>query len=341
MTRFVPLLALLLVSCSTNWVPPPMSTQEATSTARPHGLPVYDHVVIVVEENKGYCDIIFDKQACPEASADAAPYINAKLHAEGATITNMYAEEHNSEGNYFWLYSGNNQGVQNDTIPLQVLTTSNLGMRLIGAGCSFKGYSEGLPEIGSTVESSGFYLRATFPWGAWRYVRRHVPWISFSSPPNGTTKVDSANLRFEDFPTDFRELPTVAFVIPNLQHDMHNGSIKDGDSWLEEHLDAYYQWAKNNNSLLILTFDEDSHGTIGSELTDPANQDLEKRNHITTIFAGAHIKPGYREAKPATHVNLLRTIEAMYELPRSGAQQPLAFKAGIDDSYISTDIFEP
>jgi hypothetical protein len=40
-------------------------------------------------------------------------------------------------------------------------------------------------------------------------------------------------------------------------------------------------------------------------------------------------------------VNLLRTLEAMYGLPRSGAQQPFAPKAGIADDFILTDIFEP
>jgi hypothetical protein len=59
------------------------------------------------------------------------------------------------------------------------------------------------------------------------------------------------------------------------------------------------------------------------------------QNRILTIFAGAHIKPGvYSEGKGVTHVNLLRTIEAMYGLPKSGAQQPNAAGAGISDETI-------
>ena len=43
------------------------------------------------------------------------------------------------------------------------------------------------------------------------------------------------------------------------------------------------------------------------------------QNRIVTIFAGAHIKPGwYAEGKGITHLNILRTIEAMYGLPKSG-----------------------
>jgi acid phosphatase len=152
-------------------------------------------------------------------------------------------------------------------------------------------------------------------------------------------------------------LPTVAFVIPNLNHDMHNGkpgqSIPAGDAWLRQNLDGYYQWAKTHNSLLIVTLDEndDQGGYYG--LTNPLigpnpryppryNQLLRDiQNRIVTIFAGAHIKPGsYAEGKGITHVNILRTIEAMYGLPKSGAQQPNAAGGGIADETIITDVFE-
>jgi acid phosphatase len=305
-----------------------MSVPVGTAGVRiswPAELPIYDHIVIVVEENKDYEQI---------NSNPAAPYINGTLKAEGATLVQMYAEEHNSEGNYFWLFSGSNQNIGfSDQIPSEKKSASNLGAQLIGAGRSFKGYSEGLPEIGSAVSMSGSYARAC------------VPWISFANIPNGTTAATSSNLRFDDFPTNFNELPTVAFVIPNLTNDMHNGAIPSniqaGDTWLRTHLDDYYQWAKQHNSLLIVTFDENDHGTPAGGLTDPAAADPTMRNRIITVLAGARIKRGeYSEGKGVTHVNLLRTLEAMYGLPRSGAQQPFALKAGIADDFVLTDIFE-
>jgi hypothetical protein len=39
-------------------------------------------------------------------------------------------------------------------------------------------------------------------------------------------------------------------------------------------------------------------------------------------------------------VNILRTIEAMYGLPSSGAQQPNAAGGGITDETVITDVFE-
>ena len=45
---------------------------------------------------------------------------------------------------------------------------------------------------------------------------------SRASPTAPTVEI-SSNLRFAGFPSDYATLPTVAFVIPNLNHDMHNG----------------------------------------------------------------------------------------------------------------------
>jgi acid phosphatase len=307
-----------------------------------------------VLENKDFDQILGD--------ASAAPYLR-QLASEGAVLNQMFAEEHYSQGNYFWLFSGSNQNVGFfDQVPSKAnhadypFTASNLGEQLIKKGLSFKGYSESLPEIG--------YAGVTGPENcdkiACLYARKHVPWISFANVPNGSTVETSSNLRFADFPADFDKLPTVAFVIPNLINDMHNGapaqSIPTGDGWLKQHLDAYYQWAKSHNSLLIVTFDEndDTFGYAG--LTTPfANPGttyppasrlglllLDLRNRVVTIFAGAHVRPGiYPEGRGITHVNILRTIEAMYGLPKSGAQQPNAAGLGITDDKIITDVFAP
>ena len=144
-------------------------------------LPVYDHVVIVLEENKDYRQV---------TGNTAAPYINGTLKLEGADLTQMYGEEHHSEGNYFWLLSGSNQIVgYKDQIPANAISAGNLGQRLIEAGLSFKGYSEDLPAIGSRANSAGLYAR------------KHVPWVSFSNIPqrrDGRRFVESQVRGFSD-----------------------------------------------------------------------------------------------------------------------------------------------
>jgi phosphatidylinositol-3-phosphatase len=328
MNRLVPFLALLVVALFGCSAPPFCAA----------GLPRYDHVVIVVEENKDYEQIIGNP---------AAPYLN-RLAAEEALLTHMFGEEHNSEGNYFWLFSGDNHGVGfNDKVPAVKFTDSNLGAALIAKGRTFKGYSESLPAIGSEIGETppGCHYPCL-------YGRKHVPWISFANVPNGPTPDTSSNLRFADFPADYDHLPTVAFVIPDQENDMHNGKPQDsvpaGDRWLAQNLGRYYQWAKTHNSLLIVTFDENDNLAVNYRgLTDPATvqdgsqQQRVAQNRIATIIAGAHVKTGYREATPFTHVNLLRTLEAMYGLARSGAQQPHAARAGISDDAIVTGVFQP
>jgi Phosphoesterase family len=129
--------ALLLVALLT------LPAGAADAPSWPSTLPRYDHIVIVVEENKDYDQIIGNI---------AAPYLN-KLASEGASLAQMFAEEHPSEGNYFWLFSGGNQDVGFfDQVPRAKFTASNLGEQLIKKGLSFKGYSQSLPAIGSEVD---------------------------------------------------------------------------------------------------------------------------------------------------------------------------------------------
>jgi hypothetical protein len=56
---------------------------------------------------------------------------------------------------------------------------------------------------------------------------------------------------------------------------------------------------------------------------------------------GAHAKPNYAAPAGMTHVDVLRTIEAMCGLPKSGALQPNALRAGIRDDGTAADLFLP
>lgn len=202
-----------------------------------NGVPRPDHVVIVIEENHDYSQIIGNS---------CCTYINAQASA-GALMTNSHGVEHPSEPNYLDLFSGSNQGVTDDSCP-HTFTTANLGQELIDGGFTFGSYSENLPAVGSTV--------CTATGG---YARKHNPWVNFSNVPTST------NMPLTSFPTDFTQLPDVSIVVPNLCNDMHDCSPATGDAWVQSHMDAYIQWAKTHNSLFILTFDENS-GTSGNQI---------------------------------------------------------------------------
>lgn len=237
-------------------------------------IPMPSHVVVVIEENHSYSEIMGSSQA---------PYINT-LASEGAVFTHSYGVSHPSEPNYLALFSGSTHGVTTDNCPL-TFSSAALESQLHAAGKTFKGYSEELPSAGSMV--------CTYN----EYARKHVPWTDFS------TGRSTDNLPFSSFPSgSFATLPTVSFVIPDLMDDMHNGSIQQGDAWLQQHLLKYVTWARNNNSLLILTFDED---------------DSSSGNHVLTLFVGPMVKPGMY-TQSINHYNVLRTIEQMCKLPYLG-----------------------
>ncbi|MDR3668307.1 MAG: alkaline phosphatase family protein, partial [Ignavibacteriaceae bacterium] len=246
-----------------------------------------DHVVIVIEENHAFTQIV---------GSTAAPYINSLLlDSTAAIFSQSYGLTHPSQPNYLMFFSGSNQGVIDDNVPaINPFNTSNLGNSLINAGFTFIGYSEDLPSVGYNGASSNYYARKHSPWTNWQGSTNYpIPLVS--------------NQPMTAFPSDYSTLPNVSVVIPNLIDDMHNGTdpttITNGDSWLNTHLDGYIQWAKTHNSLFILTFDEDNS----------ANQ-----NRILTFFIGSGVKQG-TYSQNNTHYNFLRMLEDMYSLPYSGA----------------------
>ena len=270
---------------------PPVRPQLETLEERLAPSVTPDHVVLVIEENHGYSEII---------GSSPAPYINS-LAAQGALMTNSFAITHPSEPNYLDLFSGSNQGITDDSCPVGPFSTPNLGRGLINAGRTFGGYSEDLPYVGDTE----CYVNG--------YDRDHNPWVDFSNVQT------SANMPFQGyFPSDFSTLPTVSIVVPNLTHDMHDGTIRQGDTWLQSNIDSYLQWAQTNNSLLIVTWDED---------------DGSRNNRVATLFLGPMVNPG-QYGETINHFNLLRTIEDMYGVAYAGQS---ANVAPITDIWRTTD----
>ncbi len=176
--------------------------------------------------------------------SNSAPYINS-LASGGVLFTNSFAVTHPSEPNYFALFVGSTKGVTDDND--YNFSGPSFAGQMATAGKSFKGYI----DSGSP--------------------RKHNPWESFSD----SLTVEAA---FSTFPTDFTTLPAVSWVIPNLNNDMHDGTILQGDQWLQANIGAYATWAATHNSLLIVTWDEDD--------------ETGNNNQVATIFYGANLHSG-------------------------------------------------
>jgi hypothetical protein len=271
-----------LTACTTGGTTPPTPTTSAASATAPvpsssaissdgtgRHVPSFAHVVIVVEENHG------------PAAALAMPYL-ASLRKTGATFTDSHGVAHPSEPNYLALWSGSTHGITSDACPVDLGSAPSLGSQLLKSGRTVAAYSQGLPSPGSSVCSAG------------DYARKHNPLADFTA-----TADPAHNLPITAFPSDFGALPSVSLVVPDLQHDAHDGSIATADRWLHDELGAYAAWAPSHDSLLIVTFDEADGGTAA--------------NSILTVFSGAHVRHG-RSSEVIDHLRVLHTIESSFGL---------------------------
>jgi Phosphoesterase family len=100
------------------------------------------HVIVVVEENYAYDEII-GNSLCPTLNA-------VSKMSNTALFNNYYAIEHPSEPNYLDMFSGKNQGITSDVSGQNggPLSDCNLGASLIQKGYTFAGYSEDQPSLG-------------------------------------------------------------------------------------------------------------------------------------------------------------------------------------------------
>nr|WP_301332205.1 alkaline phosphatase family protein [Petropleomorpha daqingensis] len=258
------------------------SAASSGSTTAPGEVPTPDHVLVVVFENKDAASVV---------GAPEAPYLTS-LAAAGATFTDAHGVTHPSQPNYVALFAGSPLGVVDDSCP-HSFEASNLAGQLLAAGRTFVGYSEDLPAAGDTSCRAG------------RYARKHNPWVDFPALPPEVNQPAGA------LPADFADLPTVAFLVPNLCNDMHDCGVPAGDAWAKAHLPAYVGWARTHDSLLVVTFDEDE----GS-----------RDNLIPTFMVGPMVKPGSTPQR-IDHYSVLRTLEDMYGLPPLGeaaSRQPIS-----------------
>lgn len=227
-------------------------------------------------------------------------------------------------------------GVANSNVPISWLpfTSPNLGAAIMQAGGTFLSFCESLPypSWNCGTDSSIAPCSANFTLSD-EYRRKHNPAVNWTDQlrPTGPRGLNgdlghhvmpvTVNLGFEPTrdpllqkafrgfakdasgkPLPFDSLPTVSIVVPNEQHDAHSNSAKAADDWLRQNLGAYAEWAKKNNSLLIVTFDED-----GSTDASRGDAYMTGTHRIPTFFYGAGVKQGVFDQR-IDHLNVLATV---------------------------------
>ncbi|HEX7760807.1 MAG TPA: alkaline phosphatase family protein [Caulobacteraceae bacterium] len=309
------------------------------------GVPRYDHVFVIVEENKDYSQIL-DPAAAPNIAGLAARYGNA---------TRFFAEVHPSEANYVALLGGDTFGIHDDdayycqagsTRPQcdgaatpgyvdHTIHAPHLGDQLLAAGRSWKGYYENLPKPGSLAVAAS---DPRFDNGTRKtalYASKHSGFMNFAdvqTDPHRARRI----VGFDQLDRDLRTgaLPAFALIVPNQCNEMHGlhgvgvpedcdgankaALIRRGDAFAGElvrRIQATNAWSGRGNVAIVITFDEGAgktrEGCCGVTPDAPSNFG---GGHIPTIVITNHGPRGLSDGADYNHYSLLRTLEDAFRL---------------------------
>ncbi len=211
-------------------------------------------------------------------------------------------------------------------IPSNISTIVDL---LDTKGISWGEYQEDMPYAG--FQGFNYSNQKIF---ANDYVRKHNPLILFDSVTSNATRL-SLIKNFTSFSSDLaaRTLPQWLFITPNMTNDGHDTTITFAANWAQLFLspllnNTYFM----NNTLIVLTFDEDETYTVG--------------NRVFTILLGGAIPSSLKGTKDNTfytHYSMLSTVEQNWGLPSLGrwdcganVLEIVANKTGYKNSVVDT-----
>jgi hypothetical protein len=243
--------------------PRPMPPPTSTGT-----VPQLGHVVLVVEENSSYSEVI---------GSSEMPYLNS-LATQYGLATQYFANTHPSIGNYFMLTTG--QIVTNDDSFTGRVDVDNIVRELLASGKSWKSYAESRydPVL---------------------YAKRHDPLSYFSDVVDSSTQMQNLTL-LSQFNSDLANnvLPSFSFVVPNLLNDGHSGPLQLADSWLQDNIAPLISNAAfQKDGLLIIVFDE----AATSDTTHGGG-------HVAAVIISPKAKQGFQSTTLYQHQSVLRLI---------------------------------
>jgi phosphatidylinositol-3-phosphatase len=304
-------------------------------------VPHYDHILVMVEENKGYATVL-DHGYAPNISRLASTY---------GMATQMYAEVHPSEANYVALIGGDTFGIHDDDawycvpnanrpfckgadapgyVP-HLIAGPNLASQLKAKGLGWRAYLENLPEPGSLAIMSS--ESATEP--AALYAAKHTGFTNFATVHDDADRAQEL-VGFDALTADLRSgnVPAFALIVPNQCNEMHGidspkapaecakgdeGLVRRGDAVVGElvaSIQASPIW-KTGNTAIVVTWDEDGK----ADRVPGAPQAccvIDAHNpgggRIPTIVITNHGPRARTDSTPYDHYSLLRTVEDAFGL---------------------------
>ena len=242
-------------------------------------------------ENKGYGATL--------GSCSADPYL-CSLASRYATATAWYAVSHPSLPNYLAVTSGSTQGCSSDGCPTGI-GARDLGGQLTAAGIPWVAYMESMPAPCDSIAASGPYTRVHNPFVYYTDNASHCHDVPYPGSGSLVASLDGAT------PPDF------VWISPDLNDDMHDGSVQQGDAWLKGNLAPVLasSWFTGGNATVIVTMDENDRqsGAAGGQVPFVVISNRAMGVGAVTTTGNLY--------------GTLRSIEEVYGItPLGGAQSP-------------------
>jgi hypothetical protein len=212
-------------------------------------------VFTIVMENKSRHEILGNRDA---------PYINQLADHNAVAYGYHDPYVHPSEANYLWMVSGQNFGILDDGDPKahHLDSTSHVADQIELGGLTWKTYQESMGAP-CGLKSHG------------RYAAKHNPFVFFDDINGWDGTQFQPSQRCIDHVVDYAQLdadiaagavPNYVFITPNLDNDMHDGSIADGDAWLSREVPKILATpAFRDGGVLFLLWDEGSGKPVGDD----------------------------------------------------------------------------
>lgn len=243
---------------------------------------------MVMEENQSYSSVVGNTGVWPNLN---------HLIQNGALPTNYYADVHHSIGDYFMLTTG--QVLTTDDTSTMVWSVDNIARRMLNSGVSFKVYVDGAGR-GYLGGNTGAYLI------------RHNPFAMLSDVANNSQVANSVLWPFSQFGADVASgsLPQFSFIVPDVDHDAHNGTPQAADSWLGVNivgpLTNEKAFQSGGDGVLIVDFDE----SVLSDIQYGGG-------HVAPVLWGPTVRVGYRQTSSVVyqHESMLATVMGLLNLP--------------------------
>ena len=207
-------------------------------------------VLVVIEENH-----------TAEEMRDGMPFL-ARLSDTYGYATHWTAITHPSEPNYLAIAGGSTFGIRDDESPTthasDVGDAPSVFDQALAAGRTAATYAESMPDNCDVHEASD--QEGQDP----TYAVRHNPWVFFGAGREGCLAHD---VSLEPFAGDaaHNALPDVGFLIPNLDHDAHDGSLGAADAWLEEQLTPVLRSSDFTSGRLVVVVTADRGRPLGRQ----------------------------------------------------------------------------